>query len=66
MQVLQDYDKNPEEVDLKDPGYLKRVSDRMPDIGRKVHPATCASLLLDVSVNSLRSIHGGLNAYAGF
>ena len=36
-QVIQDYEKNPEEVDLRDPSYLKKTSDCMPDIGRKVH-----------------------------
>ena len=53
MQVLQDYDRNPEEVELRDPSYLKKISDRMPDIGRKVHLATCASLLLDIPVDEL-------------
>ena len=36
-QVIQDYEKSPEEVDLRDPSYLKKASDRMPDIGRKVY-----------------------------
>ncbi|CAL5224064.1 g6689 [Coccomyxa viridis] len=35
-QVIQDYEKSPEGVDLRDPSYLKKASDRMPDIGRKV------------------------------
>jgi len=34
--VLQDYEKNPEQVDFRDPAYVKKTSDRMPDIGRKV------------------------------
>ena len=46
VQVLQDYDKHPEEVDLNNPSYLKKTSDRMPDIGRKVYPTPCAVLLV--------------------
>ncbi|CAL8465768.1 g5304 [Coccomyxa elongata] len=35
-QVLQDYEKLPEQVDLRNPIYVKRIADRMPDIGKKV------------------------------
>lgn len=41
MQVLQDYEKNPEQVDFRDASYLKKTSDRMPDIGRKVITCPC-------------------------
>ena len=44
-QVIQDYEKNPEEVDLRDPSYLKKTTDRMPDIGRKVSLTLSAVLL---------------------
>ena len=46
VQVLQDYEKTPEQVDFRDPAYLKKTADRMPDIGRKVCPcegACCAT-----------------------
>ena len=34
--MLQDYEKLPEQVDLRNPIYVKRTADRMPDIGKKV------------------------------
>ena len=47
VQVLQDYEKTPEQVDFRDPTYLKKATDRMPDLGRKVWPSKqgdcCAS-----------------------
>lgn len=35
-QVLQDYEKTPEQVDLRDAAYVKKTADRMPDVGKKV------------------------------
>ena len=34
-QVEQDYEKKPEEVDLRSAAYIKSAAERMPDIGRK-------------------------------
>lgn len=34
--MLQDYEKLPEQVDLRNPIYVKRTAARMPDIGKKV------------------------------
>ena len=48
VQVLQDYEKTPEQVDFRDPTYLKKATDRMPDLGRKVWPSkqgSCCALI---------------------
>lgn len=34
--MLQDYEKLPEQVNLRNPIYVKRTADHMPDIGKKV------------------------------
>lgn len=44
-QVLQDYEKTPEQVDFRDPTYLKKATDRMPDLGRKVCSFQAGQLL---------------------
>ena len=45
VQVLQDYEKTPEQVDFRDPTYLKKATDRMPDLGRKVCTFQAGQLL---------------------
>ena len=45
VQVLQDYEKTPEQVDFRDPTYRKKAADRMPDIGRKVCPFKAGQLM---------------------
>ena len=38
MQVIRDQERAPESVDLRNEAYIKRVAERLPDIGRKARP----------------------------
>ncbi len=57
-QVLLDYEKEPEKVNLRDEQYLKKTADRMPDIGKKVRARMHPSFVFPPSPLLLASQEG--------